>query len=340
MDEEEPKNWKEGRRLRAYELSQEGWSQKDIGTALGVSKGAVSKWMKRARTGGKAALRHQPPPGAKSKLTADQLAQLPGLLAKGAEAYGYRGAVWTRARVQQVIQDVFKVSYHVDHMSYLLAKIGWTRQKPRRRASQRNQAAIKDWETNQSTLEKEAEEAGQTLVFGDEAGFSLLSGVVATYAPIGQTPVLHVPLSYDRLSVMGALSNTGELLTSTQDHPVKAPDLVRFLKQVLTHIPGDILFLWDGLPAHRSQPVKDFLATPAAKRLTLLQLPAYAPELNPQEGIWRYLKYVELANVCCHNLSELRLELRRAIQRVRSHLDVLFGCLRQVHYSVANSITG
>ena len=82
------------------------------------------------------------------------------------------------------------------------------------------------------------------------------------------------------------------------------------------------------------------LATPAAKRLTLLQLPAYAPTLNPQEGIWRYLKYVELANVCCHDLAELRLELRRAIQRVRYRLDVNVGCLRHVNCSVSHSITG
>jgi len=177
-------------------------------------------------------------------------------------------------------------------------------------------------------------------VFSDEAGFQLLSGVVATYAPQGQTPVLDVPLSYDRLSVMGAISTTGDWLTWMPDHLVKGPDLVRFLKHILAHIPGKILLIWDGLPAHRSQHVKDFLATPAAKRLTLLQSPAYAPELNPQEGIWRYLKYVELANVCCHDLNELRLQLRRTIQRLRYRLDVIIGCLRHVNCSVSKSITG
>ena len=176
-------------------------------------------------------------------------------------------------------------------------------------------------------------------MFSDEAGFQLLSGVARTYAPQGQTPVLSVPLSYDRLSVMGAISNAGDLLTWMQDHPVKGPDLVRFLKHILAHIPGKLLIIWDGLPAHRSQPVKDFLTSPAAKRLTLLQLPPYAPELNPQEGIWRYLKYVELANLCCRNLDELRLELRRAIQRVRYRLDVLVGCLARVNCSVSQSIT-
>jgi transposase len=172
-------------------------------------------------------------------------------------------------------------------------------------------------------------------VFSDEVGFQLLSGVVSTYAPQGQTPVLSVPLSYDRISMMGAISTAGDLLTWMQDHPVKGPDLVRFLKHILHHIPGQILLVWDGLPAHRSQSVKDFLATPEAKRLTLLQLPPYAPELNPQEGIWRYLKYVELANLCCHDLDELRRELRRAIQRVRYRLDVIVGCLRHVNCSVS-----
>ena len=83
---------------------------------------------------------------------------------------------------------------------------------------------------------------------------------------------------------MGAISNAGHLLTWTQDHPVKGPDLVRFLKHILPHIPGNSLLVWHGLPAHRSLPIKDFLATGAANRLTLLQLPPYAPELNPQEG--------------------------------------------------------
>ncbi len=154
MDPVEPRDWKEGRRLRAYELSQQGWSQKAIAEALGVTKGAVSKWMKRAREGGGEALRHQPPPGASSKLSAAQLAALPGLLVKGAEAYGYRGAVWTRARVRQLIENEFGVSYHLDHMSYLLDKIGWTRQTPRRRASQQNPDAVEAWQTEWPTVEK------------------------------------------------------------------------------------------------------------------------------------------------------------------------------------------
>jgi len=90
-----PTNWKEVRRLQAWHLKQQGWSQRQIAEALGVSQGAVSQWMTRAREGGPEALRRRPPPGAPPRLTPAQLAQLPELLARGPAAYGFRGQLWT-----------------------------------------------------------------------------------------------------------------------------------------------------------------------------------------------------------------------------------------------------
>lgn len=148
------RDWQEKRRERAYELAQRGWQQKDIAEALGVSKGAVSKWLAWARVGGAEALKSRPAPGGQSKLNAEQMASLPEILRRGAEAYGFRGARWTRARIRRVIQEVFGVSYHVDHMSYLIRKIGWTQQKPREVAAQQNQAAVEAWETNWPAIEK------------------------------------------------------------------------------------------------------------------------------------------------------------------------------------------
>jgi transposase len=148
------REWQEKRRERAYELSMAGWQQKAIAEALGVSKGAVSKWLAQAKVGGKDALKSHPAPGGQSKLSTEQLASLPELLARGAEAYGFRGAVWTRARIRQVIEDVFGVKYHVDHMSFLMQKIRWTQQQPRRIATQQNQAAVEIWQTNWAEVEK------------------------------------------------------------------------------------------------------------------------------------------------------------------------------------------
>ena len=88
-------NWREGRGLRAYELKQQGWKQTEIADALGVSEGAVSQWMKRATEEGMEGLRHKPPPGATPRLSEDERAKLPELLAQGAQAHGFRGSVWT-----------------------------------------------------------------------------------------------------------------------------------------------------------------------------------------------------------------------------------------------------
>jgi len=85
---------------------------------------------------------------------------------------------------------------------------------------------------------------------------------------------------------------------------------------------------------HPSQAVKDFLKRGASKRLHLERLPGYAPDLNLDEGIWNYLKRVELANSCCHDLNELRTALIRARERLRHKSEVIHACSRQCGYSL------
>jgi transposase len=140
-----PYNRKEARRLQAWLLKQKGWPQRQIAEALGVSEGAVSQWMQRARDRGPEALRHRPHPGASRRLSPEQLAHLPDLLHRGAEAYGFRGQVWTRGRIAAVIQLEFGVSYHPVHVGRLLKALRWSPQKPARRARQRDEAAIARW---------------------------------------------------------------------------------------------------------------------------------------------------------------------------------------------------
>jgi transposase len=155
----------------------------------------------------------------------------------------------------------------------------------------------------------------------------MLPGVVRTYAPIGETPVLRAPLSYEHLSVISAITPAGQLLLQMQDQAYHSEDVVRFLKHVLRHIDGKLLIIWEGASIHRSKVIRQFLREGGAERIHLERLPAYAPDLNPDEGIWQYLKHVELRNVCCHNLDELRLELRLVAARLRHRPHVIKGCI-------------
>ena len=172
-------------------------------------------------------------------------------------------------------------------------------------------------------------------MFVDQSGFYLLPTVVRTYAPVGQTPILHEHLTRDHLSVISAITMEGKLYMMEQQRAFKSPDVVRFLRHLLGQIPGKLLIIWDGSPIHRGRAVKEFLASGAAEdRLKLEQLPGYAPDLNPDEGVWKHLKYVELKNVCCQSLSELRIELRKAKERLRHKRDVILGCIRQPGFEV------
>jgi transposase len=143
---EAPRDWREGRRLRAWDLHDAGWSGRRIAEALGVTPGAVSQWLRRGRDGGgREALRTAPRPGKQPRLTAEQRAQIPTLLTQGAEAYGFIGDIWTTGRVAAVIRRAFGVSYHPAHVSRVLRQIGWTPQKPIQRASQRDEAKVRAW---------------------------------------------------------------------------------------------------------------------------------------------------------------------------------------------------
>lgn len=120
----------------------------------------------------------------------------------------------------------------------------------------------------------------------------------------------------------------GRLFVHGQEQAFCSADVVRFLNHLLRHIAGKLLIVWDGASIHYGA-VTAFLQRGAARRITRVRLPSYAPDLSPVQGGWHDLKRVELLNVCCHTLAELRQEVRKAVARLRHRTDVLMGCIRQ-----------
>ena len=157
---------------------------------------------------------------------------------------------------------------------------------------------------------------------------------VRTWAPCGQTPILRVKLTHDHLSAISGITLDGRLFLQVRPTSYDAAAVVGFLRVLLRKISGKLVVIWDGSPIHRGHEVKDFLSRGAAKRLHLEQLPGYAPDLNPDEGIWNYLKRVELANVCCGDLDQLQRELIRARERLRHKKEIIKSCSRQCGYLV------
>jgi transposase len=138
-------SWQEGRRLRALELFQSGWQQCSIARALGVTRGAVSQWVSRAKSNGSKALLHRKPTGAPPKLPVEQRPHLLEILKLGPTTFGFRGEVWTEPRIAEVVRREFGVSYHPTQIGRILKQCHWSLQKPMRRARQRDEEAIKNW---------------------------------------------------------------------------------------------------------------------------------------------------------------------------------------------------
>jgi transposase len=167
----------------------------------------------------------------------------------------------------------------------------------------------------------------------DESGFYLLPGVVRTYAPCAQTPVLRSMYTRDHLSVMSGITMHGRLYTMVRGEALDSFDSVVFLKHLLPHASGKLLVIWDGSPIHKGY-VKTFLAEGGAKQIHLEQLPPYAPDLNPGEGVWHHLKNVEMRNLCCLNLAHLRSELGRAVRRLRRKPHLISACFAEAGLAI------
>jgi transposase len=243
---------------------------------------------------------------------------VPEFVWHGPEAYGFRGQVWTCARVARVIEEEFGVRYHKGHVSRLLRELGWTPQMPIRRAIQRDEWLIGWWRSEVwPELQCRARREHRVLVFEDEAGFYLLPGVVRTYAPEAQTPVLREKQTHDHLSVMGGMTPAGKVYTLARQESLTGLHSVEFLRHLLRVTGQRLLVIWDGSPIHRRAAVKDFIAN-ARNKVWLETLPGYAPDLNPwDEGGWNHLKNVEMRNTVCRDMEELHQEFHLAIGRLR-----------------------
>jgi transposase len=163
----------------------------------------------------------------------------------------------------------------------------------------------------------------------DESGFYLLPAIARTYAPCGDTPILRVYQTKDHLSVISGITLAGKLYTLVRGEALTGCESVIFLRHLLRCCGDKLLVVWDGSPIHRGAEVKTFLADGGTKQIHLEPLPPYAPDLNPDEGVWDLLKYVEMRNLCCLDLNHLHCELNLAIGRLRNKPHLIRTCFEE-----------
>jgi transposase len=174
---------------------------------------------------------------------------------------------------------------------------------------------------------KKSQREGRLIVFVDESGLSERPTRVRTWALIGQTPVIQFHFNWKQLSMIAGLS-LKQCVFRLHEGAIRSAQIVEFLKALARHLKRRLLIVWDGLRAHRSRLVREYVdATHGA--IALAFLPPYAPELNPVEYLWAWLKRHALANFCPDGLTELASTARSKLKSAQRRSSIIAACWQQ-----------
>ena len=329
----------ERRRRQAVQAVHNGEPPTTVARVLGVARSTVFRWLKADRAA--AGLAAKPHPGPAGRLSAEQHRQLAALLLHGAKAHGWATDLWTTARVAVLIERHFGTRYHPDHVGRLLhERLNWTPQKPQRRARERDEAAIENWrQVRFPAIAEATRQRDAHLVFLDESGYMLTPTVRRTWAPCGRTPILDGWDRRDRLSAISCLSASPKagrlnLYFRLLPHNVHGEDVVAFLRELKAGLRGPLTVLWDRSPVHRkSSVVRAYLER--HPEIVTEDLPAYAPELNPDELVWAWSKYGRLANLAANDTDQLAETVIDELMYLKEHPELLASFIEKTELPLA-----
>ena len=250
------------------------------------------KWLRKVTRGGRGdPLRSTKGTGRPAKLTAKQRRQVfRWINGKDPRQHGFDFGLWTRRIVAQLIADRFGIELSLASVGKLLADLNLTPQKPLKRAYERDPAAIEAWQrTIYPRLAARAKRQGAEIYFWDESGFRADAIQGKTWGVKGQTPVVEVPGTRQSISAASAVNASGAFWFVTYKGGMTAELFVELLKHIMRGRRKPLFLVLDSLPAHKAKMVREYVETTKGK-LELHFLPGYAPELNPDELAWNYVK--------------------------------------------------
>jgi len=285
-------------RLMAVERVLAGEPASAVIASYGFNRTTIYKWIKAvSRRGiGVEALRARRAAGRPRSLTPRQEQQVfHWVNGKDPRQYGLDFGLWTRRVVADLIDRKFGIRLGLTAVGELLAKLGLTPQKPLQRAYQRDPEAIERWrrETFPSIARKAKEEGGE-VYFWDESGFRADAVHGKTWGAKGRTPVVERPGQRQSISAASAVNSKGAFWYCTYEGGLTAELFVALLKKMMRRRVTPVHLVVDGLPAHKTALVKDYVASTKGL-LALHFLPGYAPELNPDELVWSHMKRTGVA---------------------------------------------
>ena len=307
----------EALRIRAVKALLQGQKQKDVAELFGVSRQSLHKWLRAYRARGYRALstKRQGRPAGKKLLKPWQAAQIVRMLKdRHPDQLKLPFYLWTREAVAQLIARRYGIQLSLSTVGRYLKHWGFTPQKPVRRAYERDDQAVKQWlEQEYPAIRRQAKREKAKIYWGDEMGLRSDATVGRSYGQRGKTPVIPGTGQRFGCSVISAITNHGQLYFMVFKGTFKQDIFLLYLKRLLKQAKCKIFLIVDRHSVHRSTKIKLWIEANSDK-IRLYFLPAYSPELNPDEMLNQDVKGNALGKRRPHNQQEM-------IKGIRSYLS-------------------
>jgi len=320
---------REAIRIRAVQRILDGESPEVIAKTLGFHRSAVYQWLSKYKASGIDGLKYHKIPGKQPTLSKVQKQKIFEIVtSKNPLQLKFAFALWTRAMVKDLILDKFAVSLSEVSVGRLLHELGLTPQKPLRRAYQQSPERVTSWlQEEYPSIQKEAKAVGATIYFGDEAGVRSDYHSGTTWAPKGQTPIVRTTGARHSLNLVSAVSAKGSMRFMTVKGKMNADRFIEFLERLMKNQSTPVFLIVDGHPVHRSARVKAFIEA-SDGRLKLYHLPAYSPELNPDEQVWNQLKNHRIGKMFIKSLDDMVKKVGSSLRSIQRSPDLIRSFFR------------
>jgi transposase len=324
------------RKLAVKRVIEDREAPSDVMKSLGLCRTTIYPWLRKYEDAGMEALVEKIAQGPEPKLTEKQGQQVRRwILGKDPRQYGFDFGLWSRRIVRELISAKYGVELGLTAVGRLLASLDITPQKPLRRAYERDPVAVDLWvKQTYPELKRRAKRQGARIFFQDEAGFQSDAPLGRTYGLKGKTPVVKTSGQRQSLNAISAVNARGEFWAATYTSKLNAELFVVFLDGFMACQADKVFLVVDGHPAHKAKLVKKYVQS-LKGRLELHFLPPYAPDLNPDEFVWSYMKTNGVSKKPLKQNESLKQRIEEDLNSVRNNRKLVrsFFCADSVVYA-------
>jgi transposase len=316
------------KRIHALLAIAEGQSVAEVAELLHLGEQTVRDYLWAFIRRGVDSLSYKRPSGRPPKLTKTQRKELADLITAGPEAAGYVSACWTTPVIGDLILTRFGVEYHPHYICTLLDELGFSFQKARFVSDHLDEAARQRWLTETwPAIRQLAHEKQAMILFGDEASFAQWGSLSYTWARKGQQPTVKTSGKRKGYKVFGLIDFfSGRLFWKGHTDRFNTDSYQAFLADVLQQTQQHIVLIQDGARYHTSKAMQEFFAA-HADRLTRYQLPAYSPDFNPIEYLWRNVRKEATHLKYFADFADLTQKVAATLQQLATLPDKILGLM-------------